>query len=321
MGLLIGMISAPSAEIRDYPASWGVQRRLEFIDFRLHWERMVNRSDLVEFFRISPQQASADLARYARLAPNNLEYDKSLKTYRASAAFKPAISRSDARSYLDDIVGLSVGLLSSGTSFIGWQPSFDIIRYPARPIPTDTLRRLMWAIRDGDELKISYQSMRRPAPTRRWIAPHALASDGQRWHVRAWCHENGDFRDFVISRIQGVGDRRKSAVSGADDELWHTCVDIIIAPRAGLTEGQRRAIEVDFSMSRGRLKLSCRKALAFYLLRILQLDRSPDLPPTAQPLELVNRVELADVIAAAQKTPGSTSSAHVGHQERHHERT
>jgi len=311
----------PHSEVRDSPAPWGAERRLEFIDFRLRWERTVNRSDLVEFFRISPQQASADLARYAELAPGNLQYDKSLKTYRAAAAFKPATPRHDAQSFLDELAALSSGTLSPAASFIGWQPACDIVRYPARPIATDTLLRLLWAIRDGEELKVSYQSMRRPSPTVRWIAPHALASDGQRWHVRAWCHENGDFRDFVISRIQDVHDRRETAVSSTGDKTWHTRVDIIVAPRAGLTEGQRRAIEADFGMSRGRLKLSCRKSLAFYLLRQLQLDRPPDEPAAAQPLELVNRAELADVIAAAQKTPGSTSSAHVGQKELHHERT
>jgi hypothetical protein len=309
------------AEIRDNRARWGTERRLEFIDFRLRWERTVNRSDLVEFFRISPQQASADLARYAELGSGNLEYDKSLKTYRSTAAFKPTTDRHDAHSYLDQLAALSSGSLSTAASFIGWQPTCDLVRYPARPIGTDMLLRLLWAMRDGEELNVSYQSMRQPSPTRRWIAPHALASDGQRWHVRAWCHDNGDFRDFVISRIQRVQNRRKTAVPFTDDEGWHTRVDIVVAPRAGLTYGQRRAIEIDFGMSRGRLLLSCRKAMAFYLLRQLQLDRPSDQPLAAQPLELVNHAELADVIAAAQKTLASASSSHVEHKELHHERT
>ncbi len=314
------MIIVPSA-IRDNLPPWGAERRLEFIDFRLRWEGTVNRSDLGEFFRISPQQASADLARYAELAPSNLEYDKSLKTYRATAAFKPATARHDAQSYLDELVGLSSGDLSPTASFIGWQPPCDIVRYPARPIVADTLLQLLWAIRDGEELKVMYQSMRRPSPTQRWISPHALASAGQRWHVRAWCHENGDFRDFVISRVRAVQDRRKSVISGVDDKPWHTRMDIVLAPRAGLTDGQRRATEIDFNMSRGRLKLTCRKALAFYLLRQLQLDHPTDQPPAAQPLELVNRAELADVLAAAQKPLGFAPLAHVGDQEFHHERT
>lgn len=313
------MKTTPRTTNRENPARWGAERRMEFIDFRLRWDRAVNRSDLVDFFRISPQQASADLARYTELAPGNLEYDKSVKAYRATPSFRPVAASSDAHSYLDELAALSSGALAPASSFIGWLPPIDIVRYPTRAISTDTLLRLVWAIRDREELKISYQSMRRPAPTVRWIAPHALASDGQRWHVRAWCHENREFRDFVISRIQALHESRKTAVSGADDALWCTRVDLIVAPREGLTPGQRRGIELDFGMTRGRLKLACRKALAFYLLRQLQLDRPPDQPPASQPLELLNREALSDVIAAAQKTPGSPPVHHVGQEELHHE--
>jgi len=294
----------------DSPTPWGAERRLEFIDFRLLWERTVNRSDLIEFFRISPQQASADLARYAAIAPANLAYDKSLKTYRATVNFKPIAGRLDAISYLNELAALSSGSLPATASFIGWRPESDFVQYPTRALVAETLMRLLWAMRDGEELNVSYQSMRRPTPTKRWIAPHAIASDGHRWHVRAWCHENCEFRDFVISRIQAVLDQRETSMSGSNDTSWHARTDIILAPRAGLTDGQRRAVEIDFGMSRGRLKFSCRKALAFYVLRQLQLDRPPDQPPAAQPLDLVNRAELTDVITAAQKTLQLPSPTH-----------
>lgn len=284
-------------------ARWGQERRLEFIDFRLRWDRTVNRGELVEHFRISTQQASADLSMYRKLAPQNLEYDKNLKTYRATANFKPAVAHEDAQVFLDQLAAMSTGTLLPSTSLLGWRPPHDIVRFPARPIATGTLLHLLWAIRDGEELKVVYQSMRRPAPTSRWIAPHALAYDGLRWHVRAWCHENEDFRDFVISRIQRVQASRKTTVVADADAWWHTFVDVVLKPRAGLTEAQRSAIEIDFGMTARRLKLNCRKALAFYLLRQLQIDRPSDLPPAAQPLELMNRDELSDVIAAAQKVP------------------
>lgn len=310
-----------SADARDNQATWGVERRLEFIDFRLRWQRTVNRSDLIGFFRISPQQASADLARYAELAPGNLAYDKSLKTYRATAAFKPVTARHHAQSYLDELMALSSDLVAPADSFIGWQPACEIVRYPVRAVSTETLLAIVWAIRDSEEIKISYQSLRRSSSALRWIAPHALAFDSHRWHVRAWCHEDGEFKDFVISRIQRVHGHRRTNVSSAHDEGWHARVNIVVAPRTGLTDGQRRAIETEFGMSRGRLKLSCRKALAFYLLRQLQLDSAFPQPPATQPLELVNRAELADVIAAAQKAPEFAPSPHIRQRELHHERT
>ena len=291
---------------------WSQKRRLEFIDFRLRWNRTVNRGELVEFFRISIQQASADLAHYSHLAPRNMVYDKSLKKYRATGSFRPAVNRNDAQTYLSELLGLSVGTLAPSASFIGGQPPHDIVRYPVRPIDTDILLQIIWAIRDGDELMVSYQSMRDATATTRWISPHALGFDGHRWHVRAWCQESKEFRDFVMARIQQIEASKEATKSSEADSWWNTYIDVVVKAREGLTDGQRRAIETDFGMTRGRLKLSCRKALAFYLLRQMQVDRPPDLSPAAQPLELMNRDELADVIVAAQKTPEISSTSYVG---------
>lgn len=298
---------------------WGQERRLEFIDFRLRWDRTVNRGDLVEFFRISTQQASSDLAAYSKLAPQNLTYDKNQKTYRATADFRLAVARDDAQRFLDQLASLSAGTLLPSASFVGWRPPLDIVRYPTRRIATATLLRLLWAIRDKAELRVWYQSMRRMSPTARWVAPHALAFDGVRWHVRAWCHENRDFRDFVISRIQSVESSRPTTVIADDDAGWKTYVNVVLQPRPELTEAQKAAIQIEFGMSAGRLTLSCRKALAFYLLRQLQLDGSTTQPLAVQPLELVNRHELIDVFAAAQKVPGSIPASHPRTPEHCHE--
>ena len=69
---------------------WGVRRRLEFIDFRLFWDGRFNRSDLADTFGISPQQASADIAQYEKLAGRNLHYDRAEKAYIRTEAFSPA---------------------------------------------------------------------------------------------------------------------------------------------------------------------------------------------------------------------------------------
>ncbi len=289
------------------PARWGPERRLEFIDFRLLWDGTINRGEIVDFFGISIQQASADLARYAELAPGNLSYDKSAKTYRVTRNFKPFLARSDAQNFLSQLADLTSGAATPAALFVGWRPPCDIVRYPTRPVQTNTLVRLVWAIRDRQDVRIVYQSMRRPAATERWIAPHALASDGSRWHVRAWCHDHQDFRDFVLSRVQRVEDTRNSNVDYSADHDWHTRVDIVIRPRAQLSEGQRSAIEIDFGMEHGRLTLNCRKALAFYVLRQLQLDRQrEDAPVAEQPLELENGSELSSLLAAARKTSEAT---------------
>jgi hypothetical protein len=80
---------------------WGIERRLEFIEFRLFWEGGVNRSDLVEEFGVSVPQASKDLSLYQENAPQNIEYDKSLKRYFASNSFRPTFIQLDADAYLE----------------------------------------------------------------------------------------------------------------------------------------------------------------------------------------------------------------------------
>ena len=280
---------------------WGPERRMEFIDFRLLWDGTINRGELVEFFGISTQQASADLSRYIEQAPDNLTYDKSAKTYRATPQFRALVSRSDSQHYLDQLHEIATAAKPASSLFIGWKPPCDVVRYPSRPVETSTLLRILWAIRDHEDLSVLYQSMRHPKTKLRWIAPHALASDGLRWHVRAWCYENGEFRDFVLSRIQRVLNSRGSSADQAMDEKWHTKIDVIVRPRKELSAGQQSAVEIDYGMTNGRLVLNCRKALAFYVIRQLQLERPYTLTPAEQPLELENEVELTPFITAGGK--------------------
>ena len=47
---------------------WGVEKRLEFIEFRLFWEGGINRADIMERFGVSVPQASKDLSLYEEKA-------------------------------------------------------------------------------------------------------------------------------------------------------------------------------------------------------------------------------------------------------------
>ena len=85
---------------------WGVRRRLEFIDFRLFWDGRFNRSDLAGTFGISPQQASVDVGQYERMAPNNLAYDRTEKTYRRTEDFTPAFIAESVERYLLQLVAI-----------------------------------------------------------------------------------------------------------------------------------------------------------------------------------------------------------------------
>lgn len=93
---------------------WGVEQRLEFIEFRLFWEGHVNRSDLMEQFGLSVNQASTDLNRYIGFAPDNMVYDKSARTYVRGSDFKAQFLEPDASRYLAQLRSLADGILDHG---------------------------------------------------------------------------------------------------------------------------------------------------------------------------------------------------------------
>ncbi|MGL3710481.1 WYL domain-containing protein [Leptospirillum ferriphilum] len=272
---------------------WGQDRRLEFIEFRLLWEGKINRSELVDFFGISIQQASLDFAKYLALARGNMEYDRSEKVYRATSCFEPRFQAPDTQAFLNQLANLTTGTLPLSLSFIGSRPPCDIVTLPTRRVRTDVLLAVLWAIRDHSEIEVTYQSMRRPSATKRWIAPHSLAFDGARWHMRSWCHDSSMFRDFVLTRVQEIHARRPSEIDGSKDTDWHTYVLVVIEPRPDLTVGQRDSVMTDFGMQNGKLVKTIRRALVQYFVRHLQID-GPS--ATGQPIIWANREELKDLV-------------------------
>src|SRR4051794_15969063 len=85
------------------PRSWSVERRLQFIEFRLYWEGRINRGDLIDYFGISAPQASADLALYQERAGDALQYDRREKAYVAAPNFTPQLTPPNARLYLANL--------------------------------------------------------------------------------------------------------------------------------------------------------------------------------------------------------------------------
>lgn len=272
---------------------WGVARRLAFIDFRLCWERRINRSDLIDFFGISPQQASADLQEYLERTQGQVEYDKSAKTYVAAPGFTPKFVSTDPRSYLDQLAALHLGILDRSSVFAETIPSFDTVDVPQRHIEPSTLIRLLDALRNRQEMEIQYQSMSSPDISWRTISPHAFAFDGFRWHVRAFCHKRQGFRDFVIARIVALRNEKQTEIDPSNDSEWNRYITITFGAHPYLTEAQRKAIEREYEMKKGEKTIKVRAALAFYYLQRLGLDKeSESKSPKARQIVLLNTNEL-----------------------------
>jgi len=255
--------------------TWGVERRLEFIEFRLFWEGGVNRADIIEMFDVSVPQASKDLALYQERAPQNAIYDKSAKRYVGSESFEPCFLKPDAHAYLSQLRSVADGILESSDSWIGSLPPYDAAPTPVRGVNAETLRSVVTAIRRAEAIEIKYQSLSQSDPSWRWIAPHAIGFDGFRWHARAFCLRDETFKDFVLARIIETRGTRPSNVGVDADTDWHERVALEIGPHPALSDTQKKIIALDYGMRGGRTKISVRKALLYYALRRLGLDTPP----------------------------------------------
>lgn len=253
---------------------WGVERRLEFVEFRLFWEGGVNRSDIVDEFGVSVPQASKDFTLYQEQAPNNLRYDRSQKRYFASARFRPKFIALDAAAYL---VGLATAAPLSGDRNIGEDritTVADRIPVPQRNIDAIILKNILGCVRECRSLEILYQSMSedRPEPMWRRISPHAFASDGLRWHVRAYCHRDGKFKDFILSRCQETRSPTEPGALPSDDLNWIRHFPVALSPNPRLSKSQQEIIAEDFAMDGGQVQVPVRRALLYYFNKRLRLD-------------------------------------------------
>lgn len=273
---------------------WGQARRLAFIDLRLQYDGRINRKNIQHFFQISTPQATADLELYGKVANGNLRYDGREKAYVADAGFQPQFGRSTATRYLDELYRLQEKLVDSDESFVGYRPPTGVVVTPSRAIDSTVVAVLVRAMRDKTALKIIYDSMSSDTPAERVISPHAMGFDGLRWHVRAWCHTRGLFRDFAIGRLDIQGPATVgNIVDPEDDAGWTTWVDILLVPHNGLSPSQRNAVMRDYGMEDGLRKVPCRKAMLFYTLRHLNLESDVEATdPARQQVVLGNREDV-----------------------------
>lgn len=279
---------------------WSQERRLEFIDFRLRWERQLNRRDLTEFFGISVPQASLDIARYAELAPRNLEYDRGCRTYLASGEFRSLYDENGPGAFLDELLSSTRGGEPERCR-LGSRPALAVAPSPGRNVNGEVLAALHHAISAATGLSVTYQSLTRPEPVRRILSPHAFVYDGQRWRVRAYCHARHGFRDFIITRILEVHGPAPRGLGPELDTSWNEMVDVVLAPHPDLPLAHRRAVELDYGMVDGRVTLRFREALLSYVLERLHVGRGDRETPEVQHVVVANAEALAAHRTGAEK--------------------
>lgn len=271
---------------------WGIEQRLEFIEFRLFWEGSINRADIIDYFGVSVPQASKDLSLYQERAPGNLEYDKRNKCYVAADKFVLRFLNPDPYVYLEQLRSVAERKVAAHESPISRLPEVDVALTPKRDIDIEILRKLLGAVRGKESIEVLYQSMnkRRPDPIWRRITPHAFGYDGFRWHARAYCHLEHTFKDFLLPRTLDARSIGEPGEAGEADWLWNNYFDIIIGPHPELTDSQKKVVAKDYGLEHGDGVLSVRYAMLFYVLKRLGLlgDAAQEDPRTQHIVALNN---------------------------------
>jgi predicted DNA-binding transcriptional regulator YafY len=264
-------VSRTPVETSTESLGWSVTARLRFLEELAWWTGGVNRRDIVERFGISEQQASGDFTRYQELAPANLAYDKSGKTYRPTAEFKPVFFGPDSAETLGQFRLIAENVIASDALTEGVTAA--IAGAVSRPVDPELLRIVLQAIRERRRMSAFYVSLASPDGKVRTIEPHAIVFDGFRWHARAFVVEASGWRDFVLGRLSRASPLGAPSETTADDDAdWQDMVQLTIAAHPGLSPAQRRLIERDYGMHRGKLVVTVRKALQFYTKLRLGLD-------------------------------------------------
>ncbi|MES2996548.1 MAG: WYL domain-containing protein [Verrucomicrobiota bacterium] len=253
---------------------WAGRERLALIERTAWWRGVVNRGDLRDVFGISAAQASADLQGYLALNPGALNYNLSTKRYEAAAAMKCILHEPRLEDAVRGFLGEWVPLEISG----GESGKVDVVRPPERRATPDVERRVFLAMEQGLRLVIKYWSVNSARAAKREVAPHGLGHDGARWHVRAWCFENGAFRDFVLSRIETAEWPVEPFPPPHEDADWNERETLRLRPHHKLPEEARKAIERDYKMSGGVLTVRVRRAMKGYLLARLRVGEGRNFP-------------------------------------------
>ncbi|HHF3144172.1 TPA: helix-turn-helix transcriptional regulator [Vibrio diabolicus] len=254
--------------------------RLEYIEFMLRFRGWVSRVDLKNRFGISDAAATRDIRLYRDHSQDengndlNMSLNNTTKKYQIKEeSFNPlfeltiqqALSKI-RKSKFNEALSLSGndGVLTPmrlGT------PEIDILSTITRAISNgNTLAIEYWAVKNGNSNK--------------HLIPHSIFDNGIHWYMRAYDREKNEFRSYALTRIESakIDNNFSPEVNRKlEDHQWSRIVNLELIPHPNRKNVREpRAIEHDFKMEDGCLKISCRAVVAGYWLAMWQVDCTED---------------------------------------------
>jgi len=264
-------------------------QRLHMMELLLLWEGRLNRGRLMSHFGLAANSASVWIREFREYRPTWLAWDTKTRSFHATpAAYREwqvanKRGRGDATSlaqYLA-LAGLPYATTTDEAASSGVVAAFPDL---STPLP-DQFAAIAEAIRSGQKIQFRYRSMQHPEPHERLVSPHHLIRAGRRWHVRGYCDDRQDFRDFSLGRMASLKlSGQPVSYTARDDAAWYTTVSVRLDAHPGLTKAQEDLIRFEyFGNTAGRVE-TCRGALVAYFIQDVRaaIDYKTQVPPDYQ---------------------------------------
>lgn len=252
--------------------NWAARERLRMTEVLLWWRGWIRRTDLIDYFGISPAQASSDLQRFLELNSTGVTYHTVRKRYEAGETFSCVVHEPQWEEALSLLPGAVPERRATSTApETSAEAVVDSVQPLRRSMKENVQRRIYLALRGKQAVEVRYLSVN--SSSRRWrkIVPSGFGWDGNRWHVRAWDAEAELWKDFVLGRMEDCRWPIALKEEPPRDVDWETFVTLKIKPNRKLDKAAQDAIRLDYGMGNQGLTLRVRKAMELYWRRRLHL--------------------------------------------------
>jgi len=257
----------------------GRQERNAKVGRILLWEGRVSRGRLISEYGLSPIRASEWLRDFRESHPEWVAWDSKLK---ADVATSMAYADAERAVNAPQSSAISAMLIPYAPNAPGKPLS---ISWDFAHISPRIFSRLNIAIADRLRVRFLYCSMNNPEPHERTVEPHSLLRAGRRWHIRGYCLQRQDFRDFVLGRMSKVKLLAEPSLADVTTDIaWTTILQVRIAAHPSLSAAQQLVVRNEYFHGAAARVESCRAALLNYMVQELMAATDVDrqVPPDFQ---------------------------------------
>ncbi|WP_092942752.1 hypothetical protein [Roseateles sp. YR242] len=263
---------------------------MAYIELRVQFMGSIKRNDLVRRFGIKHAAASRDLSLYTDIAPANLCYWPSTKSYHPTSDFRPLFQLRQDRVISWLLHGYGDGVdQTPAHEFVAEDLSLPLL------FDTAVLSTITTALHARRALSLALSGD--PSPQRSFIAtPTALFKAGTALYVRVFDEDRYDHLTLAlpaIAQAAPAGGVAPVRIALPVDRQWQD--ELLLDLRVHPASLEPALVEMSHGLLHGMRHVKARAATAGYLLRAHAVDCSAhqSLPAASHPLYLANRCILA----------------------------